>query len=99
MESILFLLPYLETGLIYAVSAVVIERLLIIKGIVRGSTVILAITVFVFAVVFQLSTVSKTNSLNLFEIVALLVIAPLKLNQIDLIATIEKGRWWWKKME
>ena len=98
MKYLPFLLPYLETGLIFTIGAVLVERLLIVKGMVRGNTFFLASFVFVFSVLFQLVKFPKPIALDIFETFVLLILAPLKSNQSDFIATIDKGRWWWKQM-
>jgi hypothetical protein len=96
MNLLSFLLPYFATGLAFMLVAVLIERLMVINGWVRGNPVLLAILVFILSVVFELVNFTNVTSLNIIEAFFLVILAPLKLNQFDLIGTIEKGRWWWK---
>jgi hypothetical protein len=96
MKLFLLLLPYFAAGLAFTLVAVLIERLMIITGWVRGNTVFLAISVFILSIVLELIKFPSTISLGILDFFVLCILAPLKLNQIDLIGTIEKGRWWWK---
>lgn len=97
MSLFSFLLPYFASGVIFALVAILIEKVLILNGWFRGNTVFLAISVFILSIIFELIKFPQPISINVVDILIFFIIAPLKLNQTDFIETIQKGRWWWKE--
>lgn len=93
MNQYSFLLSTFLTGLIYAILAVFIEKILIYFGIVRGNTIGLMLVAFFSAFIIQI--VDYTGSVFLYGLFIILA-GPLVANRFDLIDTIMKGRWWWK---
>jgi len=96
MKLLLFFLPYFAAGLAFTLVAILIERLMIVNGWVRGNTLFLAIGVFILSIVLELIKFPDTISLGIMDFFILCILAPLKINQIDIIGTMGKGRWWWK---
>ena len=95
MKLFLFLLPYLFTGLAVSIIAVLIERLMINIGWIRGQTVFMVIMAFIFSILLQLMKFPKPISIDISDILLLLMM-PLVVNRYDLSKTIREGRWWWK---
>lgn len=84
-------------GALYCLLGIIFERLLIIKGVVRGNTLIVVISSVLITSLFQFISLGEGN--NIFYIVLVVFVMPLKANQSDLVKTIEKGTWWWKMEE
>ena len=80
-------------SLLNCVLAILFERLLIIKGVVRGNTV--TVIVFSILVTSLFELISLGDGINFIYELFIVFGTPLKLNQYDLSGTINKGVWWW----
>ena len=91
-----FLLTILANDIILSLIAVLVERLLIWGGFVRGSTILVALFSLGWAVVVIFINYGKVSFSS-----ALLVIfiGSFGMNRYDLMKTLYKGRWWWKSEE
>lgn len=88
------LLSAIGYGLLFSLFAVLTERLLIIYGFVRGSTIMLAIASFVMIFIFRV-LIDSNSSFYTYGLIIILAL-PIGANRYDISASIKKGRWWWK---
>jgi hypothetical protein len=93
MNTSNFLFTTFGIGLVFSLLAVLVERILIITGFVRGNTVGLILASFLLVVLKQLLVYN--SSLYIFGLF-IIVAGPIGANRYDLANTIRKGRWWWK---
>ena len=88
--------PFTFASLEYIVGVTVLallfERILILAGLTRGNTILLAIATIILSMLQQL-VFSESSSLGfgLF----LVIIGPIGGNRYDLTRTIQHGRRWW----
>ncbi len=87
-----FLLSTVGFWLLFSFLSYLGEKVLVIKGYVRGSTFGLIVISFFLALFRQ---ADPTRSLIVYILLALIV-SPLVINRYDLSLTINKGKWWWK---
>jgi hypothetical protein len=73
--------------------AILVERVLIIKGFTQGNTVWVLFSTFISSILAQL--VNLDSPMYLFLVIVF--ISVMSMNRFDLIKTSEHGRWWWKK--
>ena len=86
----------LETSLIaiaFTVVAILFERFLIIKGLVKGRTIALAVGTFIST--FLLQYVDQTSWRYIFGFL-LAIGGPIGINRDYLAMSYKKGKWWWK---
>lgn len=88
-----FALKILAIGLAFSLLAVIVERILIVSGIIRGNTKWLIGGTILLVFFVQLYKPNVTFlCLNLF----IIVLGPIIVNRHDFVKTISRGRWWWK---
>ena len=88
-----FLLNILANGIMLSLLAVLVERLLIWGGFVRGNTIFVALLSLIFAVVFIFIDYGDISWSSALFVV---IVGPMGMNRYDLAETSYKGRWWWK---
>lgn len=80
-------------GILFALLAILSERVLIVIGLTRGNTFGLAIVTFFLTVFYKILDHSGfPYTYSIF----ILIIGPIAANRYDLTNTLQKGRWWWK---
>ncbi len=87
-----FLVSYFGFVLLFSLLSVLVEKMLIFKGYIRGKTIWLMISSFIVAIFKQ---ADSWNSLYIYILFAAIGV-PLIINRYDLSITISKGKWWWK---
>ncbi len=87
-----FLASVLGVGLLFSIPALIVEKILIIKGVARGSSIALVIGSFFAALYKQVHPEPLYWLLGVFAV----VFGPLIVNRTDVYYTVKKGRWWWK---
>lgn len=95
MKLFLFLLPYIFTGLIATILAVIFEKIIIFLGWTRGNTahlIVLSLIVFTFLQLIRFPDPIGFNLLDIFFI----IMSTIGINRSDIMGTMQKGRWWWK---
>ncbi len=95
MNLVIFLLPYLFTGLAVSLVSVLIERLIIHIGLTPGNTILTAVFAFTQTVLFQLLKFPQPISFD-WLLLSGLFIGLMVAYRYDLNTTVKKGRWWWK---
>ena len=88
-----FLLTILANGIMLSLAAVLVERLLIWGGFVRGSTVFVALFSLISAVVAIFINYGKVSLLLALFVI---IVGPFGVHRYDLMKTTSEGRWWWK---
>ena len=88
-----FLLSTLQVGLIYSLLAILVERILVSQGFVRGNTFGVIFVALVF--VFMKQLVDYSDSIDIYGL-AIIIISATGANRYDLIKTGQKGKWWWE---
>jgi len=88
-----FALSFILKGIILSLLGVLVERLFVKYGLVRGDTITVILGCFFMAFCWQL--VDSKGAYLLFWLAAS-VLAPISLNRIDFIGSLTKGTWWWK---
>lgn len=94
MDTYSVLLSTFIIGSVYSIIAILVERLLIAFGVVRGNTIGLVIVAFFTAFLTQWG--GFKNSIILFGLL-IIIGGPIGVNRADFIDTLMKGRWWWKE--
>jgi hypothetical protein len=92
-----FALSIAFNGIAFSIFGVLVERLLIRYGLVRGDTIGVIVGCFFIALVRQLVDGEQAYWWLYWFVASIL--APISLNRIDLISTMTKGRWWWKESD
>ncbi|HEY3312131.1 MAG TPA: hypothetical protein VGK00_10875 [Anaerolineales bacterium] len=93
MDISTLLLTALEFGVLFALLAVLFERILIFAGLTRGNTLGLAVVAFFLTAFYKvLDYRGFPYAYGLF----IVLIGPIVANRYDLTNTFSKGRWWWK---
>lgn len=87
-----FLFSILGSWVLFSLLSAFVERVLIVKGYIRGNTIWLIIGSLILAIFKQ---ADFKNSLYVYILFAAIAI-PLLINRYDLSITIKKGKWWWK---
>jgi hypothetical protein len=93
MAYLNFALSIVLNGIILSILGVLVERFLIRYGVVRGATIEVIVGCFFIAFVSQLVDSQRAYWIFWF---AASILTPISLNRNDLIASVTKGRWWWK---
>lgn len=93
MPHLEFAISIIINGIIFSLSGVLVERLLIRCGLVRGYTNGVILGCFFIALVKAVLDNQQVYWIYWF---AASVLAPVSLNRSDIIASATKGRWWWK---
>jgi len=86
-------LPIVFNGIVFSILGVMLERLLIKYGLVRGYTAGVVLCSFFVSFMMRLAG-GERASLPFW--IAISVLIPVGLNRSDLILSLTKGRWWWK---
>lgn len=93
MAYLNFAFSLILSGIVLSLLGVLVEKLLIKNGLVRGDTIWVVLGCFFIAFVWQL--VDSEGAYWLFWFAAS-VLAPISLNRGDFIASLTKGPWWWR---
>jgi hypothetical protein len=86
-------LQILGIALATTLLAILVERVLIINGFTQGNTTWLLFFTFISVILAQLANLESPMYLFL----VIVFISVMSMNRFDLIKTIKRGRWWWKK--
>jgi uncharacterized membrane-anchored protein len=93
MTYLIFSFYILFNGIVFSIFGVVIERLLVKDGLTRGNTIGVVVGCFTIALVRQ---ITGSEQVHWLFWLAACILVPVSMNRSDLIATLTKGRWWWK---
>jgi hypothetical protein len=89
-----FLLSSLQVGLVYSLFAILVERILVARGFVRGN--IFGVIFATLTFVFMKQLIDYSVSVDIYGI-AIIIISATGANRYDLIKTVQNGKWWWKR--
>ena len=89
-----FVVSTLGLGVIFSILAFIVERLLVKSGLVQGNPI--GLLVAVLFVSFLMYLADSSNSVWLYCLLIVLI-APFSVNRSDIVTTLRKGRWWWKR--
>jgi hypothetical protein len=81
-------------SILFCLVTILIERVLIFYGLTRGNTVVMAI--FALAGNFLGQILGYKISFYIYELCILFIVV-VGANRFDLMSTMNKGRWWWKR--
>jgi hypothetical protein len=93
MAYLNFFLAITFNGIILSIAGVVIERLLVKHGLIRGNIIEVILGCFFIGFIMQ---ITDSERAYLIFWLAAGILAPISLNRIDIIVSLTKGRWWWK---
>jgi hypothetical protein len=91
INSITTILIY---GVLFSIPAILFERIFIYFGWTRGNTAWLVVGCFTVAILKQL--IDSSGSFWVYCFFAT-IMGSVSMNRVDIINTIRKGKWWWKK--
>jgi hypothetical protein len=93
MAYLNFALSIVFNGIVLSILGVIVERVLIKSGLVRGDTLGVIVGCFLIGSIMGLVDIGRAY---LLFWLGLGVLVPVSMNRIDLFSSLTKGRWWWK---
>ena len=89
-----FALSVTLNGIVLSLIGVLVEKVLIKYGLVRGDTISVILACFFISFVWQLVDINGATHWIFWYAAG--VLAPISLNRGDFINSLTKGAWWWK---